>query len=101
MFGNFHKNHVGIRHQNAKIIMDAWKELGLEEVDYISRNNYGTSRMQYARYQGARLSSSGAFIRPICGKRLNLAVRPNSCATKVIIDPNSKRAIGVEYRTGI
>lgn len=79
--------------------MDGWKEVGLKEIDYNSGDNFGTSRMQYATYRGARMSSNGAFIRPIRGKRPNLIVRPNSWATKVIIDPKSKRATGVEYRT--
>ncbi|XP_016837542.1 glucose dehydrogenase [FAD, quinone] isoform X2 [Nasonia vitripennis] len=84
---------------NAKVILEGWKEVGLREVDYNSGDNLGTSRMQYATIRGSRQSSNGAFIRPIRGKRTNLVVRPNSRASKVIIDPETKRATGVEYRT--
>ena len=85
--------------ENAKVIMNGWKEVGLREVDYNSGDNLGTSRMQYATVRGSRQSSNGAFIRPIRAKRPNLVVRPNSWATKVIIDPTTKTATGVEYRS--
>lgn len=78
--------------------MKGWKELGLREIDYNSGDNYGTSRVQYATVRGARQSSNSAFIRPIRGRRPNLTIRPNSWVTKIIIDPKTNEALGVEYR---
>lgn len=85
--------------KNAQVIMKAWKELGMKEIDYNSGDNYGTSRVQYATVRGSRQSSNSAFIRPIRGRRPNLTIRTNSWVTKVIIDPKSHQALGVEYRT--
>ncbi|XP_001607994.1 glucose dehydrogenase [FAD, quinone]-like [Nasonia vitripennis] len=83
--------------KNSDIILDAWKELGLEEIDFNSKQRVGVSRMQYTSQHGVHLSSNGAFIRPIRAKRPNLTIKSNSQATKIIIDPTTKRAIGVEY----
>ncbi|XP_014211438.1 glucose dehydrogenase [FAD, quinone]-like [Copidosoma floridanum] len=84
---------------NAKVIMNGWKELGLKEIDYNSGNNFGTSRMQYSTYYGSRSSANSAYLRPIRANRKNLVVRTNSAVTKIIIDPQTKKAIGVEYNT--
>ncbi|KAG5888554.1 hypothetical protein JTB14_010337 [Gonioctena quinquepunctata] len=43
------------------------------------------------------MSTNGAFIRPIRYKRENLVVQPNSHVTRVLIDPKTKAAYGVEY----
>lgn len=85
--------------ENAKTIMDAWKEVGLREIDYNAGDNLGASRIQYSTIKGARQSTNGAFIRSIRGKRPNLTIRTNSWVTKVIIDPKSNAARGVEYKT--
>ena len=84
---------------NSKMIMDGWKEVGLSEIDYNSGDNLGTSKMQYAYRNGARENTNSAYIRPIRGKRPNLIIRTHSWVDKVIIDPNTKRALGVQYRT--
>ncbi|NP_001155085.1 glucose dehydrogenase-like venom protein isoform X1 [Nasonia vitripennis] len=86
--------HTGV---NSQAIKEAWKELGLEEVDYNTDNQIGTSRMQTTKIHGAKQSTNGAFIRPIRGRRSNLAIKSRARATKIIIDESSKKAIGVEY----
>lgn len=83
--------------KNTQIILDAWKELGLKEVDYNSGNQIGMSRVQLTSIHGTRLSTNGAFIRPIRGRRPNLTIMPNAKVTKIIIDRCNKRAVGVEY----
>lgn len=76
--------------------MEAWKELGVEEVDYNSGNQVGVGKFQYTMKNGARQSTNAAFIRPIRDKRSNLVVRPNCQVIKVILNDENK-AIGVEY----
>lgn len=56
--------------------------------------------MQSTTIDGARQSTNDAFIRPIRGRRRNLVVKTNSRATRIIIDPKTKVAKGVEYVTG-
>lgn len=79
-------------------LIDAWKELGSEEIDYNAGGSMiGTARIQHTSIHGARQSSNGAFIRPIRGRRKNLTIKPNSRTTKIIIDPKTKQAKGVQY----
>lgn len=86
---------------NTDSIINSWKELGFQEIDYNSGNQLGVGRFQYTIKDGARHSTNDAFIRPIRDKRPNLTVRPNSQVIKIIINPQTKRAIGVEYvKTG-
>lgn len=91
-------NYFPFEDENAQTIIDAWKELGFDEIDYnADKNMIGTSRIQHTTVHGSRLSSNGAFIRPIRGRRTNMKILSNSVATKIIIDPKTKRAVGVEY----
>jgi choline dehydrogenase len=43
------------------------------------------------------MSTNGAFIRPIRGKRRNLTIRTQAHVTRVLIDPRTKHAFGIEY----
>lgn len=59
--------------------------------------------VQTTSIHGRRQSTNGAFIRPIRHKRQNLIVKTQAHVTRVVIDPKTKRATGVEYlstRTG-
>ena len=53
--------------------------------------------MQIASIHGARQSTNGAFLRTIRAERQNLVVKSKAHATKIIINPTTQRAIGVEY----
>lgn len=91
-------DYFPFKDKNAQTMLDAWKELGLEEIDYNSGDGMiGTARIQHTSVHGARQSSNGAFLRPIRGRRKNLKIEPNSSATKILIDPRTKKAFGVEY----
>ncbi|XP_058809565.1 glucose dehydrogenase [FAD, quinone]-like [Phymastichus coffea] len=81
----------------SDVIISAWKELGLNEIDYNTGFQIGTAKQQYTSIRGSRLSSNGAFLRPIRGRRPNLTVSPNSRVTRIIIDPVTRTATGVEY----
>lgn len=79
------------------IFRKAFKELGLKENDPNTGNQPGFFTIQITNKHGSRLSSNGAFIRPIRGRRTNLLIKTNCRVTKVIIDKKTKRSIGVEY----
>lgn len=83
--------------KNTKIIRNAWRELGFVETDYNSGVQFGTSKLQFNTIHGTHQSANSAFLRPIRGSRPNLTIRTNSKVIKIIIDPDSKRAIGVQY----
>lgn len=44
-----------------------------------------------------RLSTNNAFLTPIRDKRQNLVIQTNSTGVRVLIDPETKTAYGVEY----
>lgn len=52
---------------------------------------------QHTSRHGERLSTNAAFIRPIRRKRKNLTIRTQAHVTRVLIDPTTKHAFGVEY----
>ncbi|CAB0044836.1 unnamed protein product [Trichogramma brassicae] len=83
---------------NTQVLLDAWKELGLPEIDYNGAEQLGAARLQHTAIHGTRLSGNGAFVRPIRAERRNLHVRTSCVVRRVIIDPQAGyRAIGVEY----
>jgi choline dehydrogenase-like flavoprotein len=79
----------------SKLFVDASKYLGLREVDYNSGQQLGVSFLQANTLNGRRHSAFRAFIEPILN-RPNLHVMINTRATKVLIDPKTKIAYGVE-----
>ena len=84
--------------QNARILLDAWQEIGYELVDANAVQQIGAVHLQSTAIHGARQSTNGAFIRPIRNKRPNLEIETQAEVTRVIIDPKTKTATGVEYR---
>ncbi|XP_059471055.1 glucose dehydrogenase [FAD, quinone]-like [Neocloeon triangulifer] len=72
------------------------KEMGYEQIDYNSGNLNGFSRLQVNQRKGRRCSASKAFIRPI-RHRPNLHVAKEAQVTRVLINPETKRAFGVEF----
>ncbi|CAG9861852.1 unnamed protein product [Phyllotreta striolata] len=83
--------------ENTIGLLRSYQELGLPEVDQNSEQLIGTMLMQHTSRDGERLSTNGAFIRPIRTKRRNLTVRTNAHVTRILIDPKTKTAYGVEY----
>lgn len=83
--------------ENTIAIIKGYEELGLEFIDQNAEKMIGTMLLQHTTRDGERLSTNGAFIRPIRNKRENLSVYPNSHVTRVLIDPKTKTAYGVEY----
>ena len=83
--------------KNVQVIIDAWKELGTKETDYNAQTQVGVSRLQFTTVNGSRLSSNGAFLRPVRKSRPNLRVMANSKVRKILINEETKEAEGVEY----
>ncbi|XP_058794548.1 glucose dehydrogenase [FAD, quinone]-like [Phymastichus coffea] len=84
--------------ENLSKFLNAFKELGFEETDYNKGDQIGVSPIQFTNTHGSRLSSNGAFIRPIRSHRSNLIIKTNARAVRIIFDKIAKRAIGVEYK---
>ncbi|XP_033220895.1 glucose dehydrogenase [FAD, quinone]-like [Belonocnema kinseyi] len=82
---------------NGKIIIEALQEIGYDKIDASGEKQIGVMDTQYISKDGMRQSTNIAFIRPIRKKRSNLFIKTESTATRVLIDPKTKTAYGVEY----
>uniref|UniRef100_A0A0C9RKA1 Gld_25 protein n=1 Tax=Fopius arisanus TaxID=64838 RepID=A0A0C9RKA1_9HYME len=81
----------------ATAFLKAGEELGYPIIDYNSGNeSVGFSYLQTTLKDGMRMSSSVAYLHP-ARFRKNLVVTKNSLVRKVLIDRDTKRAIGVEF----
>ncbi|CAB0043384.1 unnamed protein product [Trichogramma brassicae] len=76
--------------------LQAGQEMGYDIVDVNGRQQTGFALYQFTMRRGTRCSTAKAFIRPI-------SLRPNfhlslwSHVTRVLIDPTSHKAYGVEF----
>ncbi|XP_014228225.1 glucose dehydrogenase [FAD, quinone]-like [Trichogramma pretiosum] len=96
--GNLAVDYFAHRDNVSLAIHDAWRELGYPEIDYNRGYNVsGVSRMQHLTRDGTRDGSNAAYLRPVRATRANLAVRTRSRVVRILIDPKTKRARGVEY----
>lgn len=66
-------------------------------MDGNAESELGVTLYQHTSRHGERLSTNAAFIRPIRRKRTNLTIRTQAHVTRVLIDPRTKHAFGVEY----
>ncbi|XP_066248950.1 glucose dehydrogenase [FAD, quinone]-like [Euwallacea similis] len=78
-------------------LLNAFGELGLEELDYNGENQIGYSRPQQYLSFNIRSSTNYSYIRPVRHRR-NLFITLNALATRLII--KNKRAHGVEFVKG-
>jgi choline dehydrogenase-like flavoprotein len=79
-------------------VIDAWKDLGYKYLDDCEETvrvmkSFGTLR------QGTRCSTAKAFLSPIKDKK-NVHVAKFCQVTKILIDPDTKTAYGVQFKTG-
>ena len=79
----------------AKAILRGGEELGFKIQDLNGANQTGFMIAQTTSKNGIRYSSARAFLRPAT-KRSNLHVLVNTTVTKVLVDPQTKTATGVE-----
>ncbi|XP_066590930.1 glucose dehydrogenase [FAD, quinone]-like [Prorops nasuta] len=80
----------------ATAFVQAGQEMGYENRDINGEHQTGFMIAQGTIRRGSRCSSAKAFLRP-ARLRKNLHVAMYAQATKVLIDPNSKRTYGVEF----
>lgn len=85
-----HNSHV------REAFLEAGHELGYKTIDYNGEEQIGFAVPQLVTKSGRRNSVSKAYLEP-AKNRKNLAVRPFSQATQIIISKHTKEATGVKY----
>lgn len=79
------------------MIVQGFKEKGLPITDFNGENQLGTDIAQSTSINGRRFSINSAYIRPVRYVRPNLKIVTGAYTTKVLIDPITKTAFGVQY----
>ncbi|GAB0093763.1 hypothetical protein DMENIID0001_089380 [Sergentomyia squamirostris] len=98
--GNLNVEYVNYQTPMVHAFVKGSQQLGYQKIDYNGRTQVGTSYVQANTVRGVRHSAASAFLTPIMNKRSNLSIYLNTLVTKVLIDPQSKVAYGVEYNQG-
>lgn len=80
----------------SEAFVKANKMMGMDEVDYNGKKQMGVGFVQANVLHGRRHSAYRAFIEPILS-RPNLHIMINTKAMKILIDPSTKVAYGVEF----
>ncbi|XP_035739952.1 glucose dehydrogenase [FAD, quinone]-like [Vespa mandarinia] len=80
----------------APAYLQAAEEMGYNIVDVNGQQQMGFALPQYTMRKGARCSAAKAFVRPIKFRK-NFHLSLWSHVTRVLIDPSTKRAYGVEF----
>ncbi|XP_014357267.2 glucose dehydrogenase [FAD, quinone] [Papilio machaon] len=88
---------VPFRSKLSKAFLDGVKFLGHRIVDYNSPDGFGFNYIQATINRGVRMSSAKAFLHKHKNRK-TLHILPNSRVTKVLIDPITKTAYGVEFQ---
>ncbi|KAK9881927.1 hypothetical protein WA026_018121 [Henosepilachna vigintioctopunctata] len=89
--------HPGYESPMAKSFIKAGIDMGYKNVDLNAYNETGFSKVQSTMRHGTRCSASKAFLKPV-KNRPNLFISTQSQVTKILIDPKTKTAHGVEFR---
>lgn len=80
----------------SELVLAGFAEKGYNYSNINDRDNNGVSRIPGTLKAGTRHSTSRAYLHPI-SQRENLHVKKNSQVTKILIDPKTKVAYGVEF----
>lgn len=83
--------------RNIFAMLDGLRQMGMDLFDQNGVRQLGGSLIQCFTKDGQRYSANAAFVRPIRNKRKNLTIKTQAFATRVLIDPHTKTAYGVEY----
>lgn len=89
-------SEVPWKSKSAVHFVKAAKDLGIPYVDYNGPSQVGVAYLQTSTKDGARVSSNVGYLYPFKARK-NLFIRKMSQVTKVLIDPTTKQAYGVEY----
>jgi choline dehydrogenase-like flavoprotein len=76
---------------------EAGREMGYEYNDPNGPKQLGFSLAQATMRNGRRCSAAKAYLRSVAASRPNLHISMSSRVTRIVIDPFTKRAIGVEF----
>ncbi|XP_038217466.1 glucose dehydrogenase [FAD, quinone]-like [Zerene cesonia] len=95
--GELSVEDIPFRSKLSKAFLDAGQLFGNRRVDYNSPDGFGFSFIQATINKGKRASSATAFLHDI-KKRKNLHILTSSRATRILIDPLTKTAYGVEFQ---
>ncbi|XP_017775601.1 PREDICTED: glucose dehydrogenase [FAD, quinone]-like [Nicrophorus vespilloides] len=100
---DYHANggYLKIQHPqyNSPILkrfLKAGSELGYKISDPNGKNHIGFSQAQATMVNGRRCSANKAFLKPLLQTRPLLQVTTRARVTKILINPKTKRAYGVE-----
>ena len=80
----------------AEAFLEAGLEMGYPLIDYNGRQRVGFSYIQATMKNGERMSTNRAYLHTIKYKD-NIFLTRHSLAEKILIDPRTKRAIGVQF----
>jgi len=79
--------------------LKAGQELGYDLIDYNSDRFIGFSTVQANLRNGHRVSANKAFLKPIYN-RDNFYLSKFSTVSKIVINPQTKKAVGVQFMKG-
>ncbi|KAL1500903.1 hypothetical protein ABEB36_006322 [Hypothenemus hampei] len=94
--GYLNVEHPGYESPLVKLFMKSGEDLGYPNNDPNGKTALGFSRVQATMKRGRRCSASKAFLHPTAD-RSNLHISPRSRVTKIVIDPITKKTVGVEF----
>ncbi|XP_050313422.1 glucose dehydrogenase [FAD, quinone] isoform X2 [Anthonomus grandis grandis] len=94
--GYLHVENPGYESPFVDLFIKAGQDLGYKNNDPNGQIGLGFSKVQATMKHGRRCSASKAFLKPV-SHRSNLHISLQSRVTKILIDPNTKTAYGVEY----
>ncbi|XP_026290470.2 glucose dehydrogenase [FAD, quinone]-like [Frankliniella occidentalis] len=89
-------SHAPFRSAPARAFVRAGREMGFPERDYNGASMIGFSFLQVTMRNGSRWSSNRAYLEP-ARRRRGLHVSKWSRVTRVLVDPASRTAYGVEF----
>lgn len=88
--------HAGFQSKVLSSFLHAAREFGYPVTDPNGESHLGFSKTQATTRNGRRWSAAKAFLRP-AQNRPNLSISMHSRVTKLLIDPQTKIAYGVEF----
>lgn len=80
----------------SEAFVEAGRSIGQPIIDFNGKKQIGFNYLQVTMENGTRWSSSRAYLHPVHNRR-NLHVKKQSTVTKIIINPKTKVATGVEF----
>ena len=96
--GHVRVTDLGWRHPLCDAFIEGCVQNGIpRNPDYNGAKQEGVSYVQRTTFNGRRVSTAGAYLRPAM-KRPNLRVITQAHASGIILD--GKRAVGIRYRHG-